>query len=265
MLNFKSIATVLMLSSVGITAIAQQVVPGFRGKKFFIEPMLTTGFGLTTGTYLFTQTNLGIGLPLIFRPGIAAHYVTGRHTNILASYEYRPSFVGVIAETPVPFVPLYGAGATDTHTLLMNLDTHIFSFGVELSPKTMLSPVGAYTRLSVEYIIFSSNNIIDKKTTYNLKPDRSIGQHLPIGLDKVSDFDYGIGIGFGYRNVIAKRIFFDWSLSTNLTKNTIDAIRYKPKTDDYLENNKIAWHENAARDVVNTQLFMLNFGLAYPF
>ncbi len=275
-----TIASTFALVLVVVTlATAQEVVPGFRGKRFFVEPTVSF-FPSFIGPSLYTtnlyknngNTNSGPPTTLSFRGGVALHYITGRKANMLLRYEFFPVGMDLTTATPLPpnFNNQYGE--IDRHSLFFELDTHVFSFGMEFSAKSMLAPVGPYTRLTLQYMMYNAI-IKDKQTYYTSYTDRSQTQHLPIGLDNISGTDFGLGLDFGYRSVIAKKILFNWALCTNFSSAVFapsygasSATNFVPYNDanKYLEQNLLI-AQSTARSRISNHWLMLNVSVAYPF
>ena len=251
-------------------AVAQPIIPGFQGKRFFVEPTVSLFpsligatssssamfKGSTNNNYTRSGFSANSGqLSIAWRGGVGVHYITGRHSNMFLRYEYLPTGVDVIVRTPLPFEITNSSDFDfDEHALFLALDTHILSFGMEFSPKTMLAPIGPYTRLSLQYLMYNGT-VKDKVSYYLDKPERTQTEHLPIGLDNVSGTDYGLGLDFGYRSVIAKKILFNWAVCTNLNfgifKIDTSTIRSSSAslTSDYLAQNALRGQDAAARRI----------------
>ncbi len=267
-----SILSALALVFVANMAMAQQVIPGLRGKRFFIEPTFSTFPAYANATASSTTIYDGNSLyklALPFRTGLGLHFVTSRRGNLMLRYEYFPTGLALSTYTPIP--PILGVSInTDEHRLYFGLDAHIFSLGYEFSPKSTLSPVGPYTRLNLQYLIYNAT-MKDKLSVYQDFKDRSQNEHLPIGLDNVSGSDIGVGIDFGYRAVIAKKILLNWALCLNfngvifspsISSNSSEKKSRSPDT--YLATN-LAIAKDAAMRRVAEHWIMVNVGIAYPF
>jgi hypothetical protein len=272
-----SILGALALVFVANMAMAQEVITGFRGKRFFVEPTISF-FPSLGGPSLF-KTNLysthetsRVMFSIPFRGGVGLHYITGRRTNIMLRYEFFPVGLNAILNTPLPPFVINQYDENDLHELFFELDTHIFSFGYEYSPKSMLSPIGPYTRLSLEYMMY--NTIIkDKVTTYKVDKERNQTQHLAIGVDNVTGTDFGFGLDLGYRGVIAKKILFNWAICGKVNIGSFapepfpvngSRKKYSSLDDTYLEENRTLVRNAATRRIGNHWL-MVNIGFAYPF
>ena len=274
------LVSVFIFAFAATIATAQPVIPGFQGKRFFVESnvgfipamagrtMNNTGFFDAAGSFPAEY-----GMPISWRAGLGVHYVTGRHANIYLRYEYLPTGMPMTAYTLAPNSPYTTADYVDNHKLFFQLDERIASFGVELLPKTMLAPIGPYTRFGVSYRTYTGT-IIDKQSTLydggGLFLPRKIGEHAPIGLDKTSGSDVDICIDFGYRTVIARKAFISWGLSTawSLGTFTIADTRNIYITNngaDAQADNQAMWAAFARQRLGLHSFIMFNLGVGYPF
>jgi hypothetical protein len=217
------IASILLIGT--NMSVAQSVVPGFRGKRLFVEgnfsclPFLVAGpTAENTGYNRFYNNEQGdLFNPLAFswRAGGTIHYITGRKTSLFLGFEHFKTGMTSTAYTKsVLQRKLINTDDVDRHHLFSTLNINVIEAGIELnSGQGMLAPMGPYTRWSAQYYTISSN-ILDKYTEYAHNQDGSLGNR-PLGLDNANTWDLGIGLEFGHRTMVAKNIMLTIGIRSN--------------------------------------------------
>jgi hypothetical protein len=208
------------------TTASAQLVPGFQGKRLFVEgnfsclPLLVLS-GPTlenAGVVRFSHgtTALPTTFPISWRGGAFLHYVTGRKGSIFAGVEYFQTGLITTAFTRsvLPYEPS-DLKDIDRHSLFMAMTAQIAEIGKEWNTgRGMLSPMGAYFRLNLQYYMLEGK-ILDKYTRYGFDGNSTIGNRA-IGLDNAKTWDAGVGLEFGSRSLIAKNTTFTMGLRFNV-------------------------------------------------
>jgi hypothetical protein len=292
MFNIKTIliASILLIGTSASTA--QSVVPGFKGKRLFVEgnfaclPFIVIGPTAENGGLNRFNPNSNIPLPTVFpiswRAGGNINYVTGRRTTLLLGFDHFQTAMisnayskSILPRNPITITDL------DYHTLFSSLSVNAIKFGIETSTGTgMLAPIGAYTRWTAQYYTLNGA-IVDKYTQYAFNQKNDAG-HRALGLDNASTWDIGIGLEMGSRMMIAKNTLLKIGISSNLNFMAMfgkrilppkQAVFINPTTEDnvleYIKNNDI---QTFNQEVFNTtarnrnfihSLLMINVGAAY--
>jgi hypothetical protein len=262
--------------SCAIAAAAQPVVPGFRGKHFSVQasysvipniisahPTLEND-GLSASRYSGYPANLNYGdsylqlpttLGLSWRAGLCAKYITGRKTALLAGYEYYPTGMLMTARS---------AGTANNsemvnHYLFMGLYTHNITVGAEFTQgQGMLSPIGAYSRLTLQYTMTTAQ-ILDKRSEATA--------YAPLGMDNLAASNIAIGFELGENIPIGRVAMFNYGIRSNLP---IDFLTKASETTtsvngvEYIEGtNAEVWAIMANKRLRFHSILMLNVGVSY--
>jgi hypothetical protein len=288
------IKTILIASIfiVGTSAsTAQSVVPGFRGKRLFVEgnfsclPFVVAGpTAENTGSNHFYNKEKGSFFNLnafSWRTGGTIHYITERKSSLFLGFEhFNTGLLSTAYTKSVLQRKLINTDDIDKHYLFSTLNINVIQAGIELnSGQGMLAPMGPYTRWSAQYYSISSN-ILDKYTEYAHNQDGSLGNR-PLGIDNASTWDLGIGLEFGSRMMIAKNTMLTLGIRSNWALTSLFQQRYVSPDGStiidlgeesilkYIKENKSDnlnqyLFTNAARTRNSAHsIFMLNIGVSY--
>lgn len=202
---------------------AHSQIPGYLGKRFFIEANLSTtptlfqpsaankGFDFVGSGALYGQANASFGLNNRF--GLQAGYVVGRNKVITLGADYLKTGAIMTAETR-SLDPFASASSFDRHYLFYNLHGFTAELGYQKykSWKGALAPMGRYVAYYVSAGTFKGD-ILDKQTTFN--SDSRTKVHAPLGIDPTYK-RLSVGIEWGNRRIIYDRLLLNLAFRLNM-------------------------------------------------
>lgn len=196
-------------------------VPGYQGKRFFLE------FG---GTFFFNgaspnaQNKGPASFPfgkhtgdftLVDRYRVGAHYVIARKSTLKLDYNYHLMGLNTSATTP----NVFQTSQLDNHNLFYQVHLHDFNLGLTLYRRrnANLAPLGFYWDLGIR-LIFTAPYLRDQRVEYaDNRPDN---RPNPRQLNPIEPAESLVLFGFaaqtGYRTVFADRFIFNIGLETTL-------------------------------------------------
>lgn len=200
---------------------AQAQVPGYQGKRFFIEMGGSFFFNLgyptaqNKGPQSFPFNEHTGHFTLKDRYSLAVHYVFSRKNTIKLAYNYQVSGLTSSAITPNLFIPQND----DYHTLFYQLHLHDFNLGFNLYGKSdaNLAPLGFYWDMGIRFV-FANGVLRDQRVQYadNRPDNRPIDGQVAVLAPEPSTVMFGITAMWGYRTIIANRLTFTFGIETTL-------------------------------------------------
>ncbi|MDC0230801.1 hypothetical protein OAK19_02455 [Aureispira] len=192
-------------------------VPGYQGKKFFIE----VGGSFFPNFFYPTAQNKGAqSFPFEEHTGhftikdrysLSLHYIIGRKSTFKLAYNYQVSGLLHYASTPGL---VFG---TDYHSLFYQLHMHDVNLGFNLYGKKNinLAPNGFYWDLGIR-IVYIDGVLRDQRVDYaDNRPDNTPYPDQVAPLKEESPmFMFGITGMWGYRTVIADRMTLTFGIET---------------------------------------------------
>jgi len=212
---------ILISITLFLTNQVQAQVPGYQGKRFFIE--LGTSFFFNLGAP--TAQNKG---PKSFpfdqhtghftmkdRYSLSIHYIIGRKSTFKFAYNYQVSGLNSSTRTP----SLFNTGF-DEHNLFYQLHMHDLNLGFNLygrKSNANLAPIGFYWDLGLRFV-FVDGVLRDQRVTYadNRQDNFPHAEQLAPITDDTFMFMLGITGMWGYRTVIADRLILNFGLEVTL-------------------------------------------------
>lgn len=204
----------------GISSQTKAQIPGYQGKRFFIE--LGGSFFFNLG-YPTAQNKGPRSFPFNAHTGhftlkdrykLAVHYVIARKKTIKLAYNYQVSGMN----TAVSTASLFQVGI-DNHNLFYQLHAHDINLGFNLYGKanTNLAPLGFYWDLGLRFI-FVNGVLRDQRVEY--ADNRSDNRPYPDQVAPLTHETFTFLLGFtgtwGYRTIIADRITFSIGIETTI-------------------------------------------------
>ncbi|BDS13635.1 hypothetical protein [Aureispira anguillae] len=204
------------------SSLTQAQVPGYQGKRFFIELGGTffPNFGYPTAQNKGAQSfpfNAHTGhFTIKDRYSLALHYVLSRKQTIKLAYNYQVSGLNTTASTPSLFS---GSNNQDYHNLFYQLHAHDFNVGFNLYGRSNanLAPLGFYWDLGFRFV--GVNGVLrDQRVSYadNRIDNRPDPQQLAPLTHETFTFMFGVTAMWGYRTIIANRITFNIGIETTI-------------------------------------------------
>jgi len=203
-----------------ISTQTQAQVPGFQGKRFFIE------FG---GSFFFnlgapTAQNKGPrsfpfnedtgDFTLKDRYNVSIHYVFSRKNTLKLAYNYQVSGLNTSTSTPSLF-----QASQDNHNLFYQLHAHDINLGINIYGKSNanLAPLGFYWDLGFRFI-FVNGVLRDQRVEYadNRPDNRPYPDQVAALTHDPFTFMFGLTALWGYRTIIANRITFSAGIETTI-------------------------------------------------
>lgn len=216
---FLTIAFLLAHSSV-----SNAQVPGYQGKRFFIELGGTFFFNLNSptaqnkGPHSFPFGSHTGHFTIKDRYSVALHYVIGRKKTFKLAYNYQISGLYTTATTRSLFQQT-NSNLQDYHDLFYQLHSHDVNIGFNLYGKSAanLAPLGFYWDLGLRFV-FVNGVLRDQRVKYaDNRPDNTPYPDQLLALTH-EPFTFMVGITaiWGYRTVIADRITLNFGLDMTL-------------------------------------------------
>ncbi|MCH2023414.1 MAG: hypothetical protein MK207_13140 [Saprospiraceae bacterium] len=201
------------------TSVPKAQVPGYQGKKFFIEiggsffPNLFYPTAQNKGAQSFPFGEHTGHFTIKDRYSLSLHYIIGRKSTFKAAYNYQVSGMMDYASTPGLI------SGTDEHTLFYQLHMHDVNLGFNLFGKRNinLAPMGFYWDLGIR-MVFIDGILRDQRVDYaDNRPDNTPypDQVAPLN-EETSMFMFGITGMWGYRAVIANRMTLTFGIETTI-------------------------------------------------
>ncbi|MBL4648998.1 MAG: hypothetical protein JKY03_04650 [Aureispira sp.] len=198
----------------------QAQVPGYQGKRFFIE---------IGGSFFFnlgfpTAQNKGVNtFPFAEHTGhftikdrykLSVHYVFSRKNTLKLAYNYQVSGLNTSAVTPSLF-----RSDQDYHSLFYQLHAHDINLGINAYGKenANLAPLGFYWDLGLRFL-FVNGVLRDQRVEYadNRSDNRPYPDQVAPLTHETFTFMFGLTTMWGYRTVIADRITFSVGIETTI-------------------------------------------------
>lgn len=190
----------------------QAQVPGYQGKRFFVELGGSFFFNLgfptaqNKGPKSFPFQEHTGHFTVSDRYRLAAHYVFSRKNTLKLAYNYQVSGLNTNAFTP----SLFQSGQ-DYHNLFYQLHAHDINIGINAYGKSNanLAPLGFYWDLGLRFI-FVNGILRDQRVDYadNRADNRPYPDQVAALTHESFTFMFGVTAMWGYRAVIADRITF---------------------------------------------------------
>lgn len=194
-------------------------VPGYQGKKFFIE---LGGFFFPNLAFPTAQNKGAQSFPFGYHTGhftmkdrysLSLHYIIGRKSTFKLAYNYQVSGLLHYASTPGL---VFG---TDRHSLFYQLHMHDVNLGFNLYGKknTNLSPIGFYWDLGIR-MVFVDGVLRDQRVDYadNRQDNTPYPDQVAPLNEETFMFMFGITGMWGYRTVIADRMTLTFGIETTI-------------------------------------------------
>ncbi|WMX16616.1 MULTISPECIES: hypothetical protein [unclassified Aureispira] len=249
-------------------------IPGYQGKRFFVE----VGTSFWFNSFNPRANNVG---PNAFPSDDTRQFTLQEHyflkpsyvlsRKILFSLEYEYSKTGLhIRNNPevydynkdvgaiTPSRLIYGL--MDQHSLFYHLYAHKinFSFSHYFKPNANLAPLGWYAEWGVD-AVFAQGVLLDQKVTYGHdanfngnKPSKEYTNPTGINAEQVA-FLLGVHGGIGYRTIIANRIVFSGALRMTLFPQmwSIDTVQINSaeREQRYADRNNINYRRRVYQRV----------------
>jgi hypothetical protein len=207
MLLLIRISTLLILFVNTLDLAAQ--VPGFQGKRFFVEIGISAFPNLAFPT---AQNKGGQSFPFNAHTGhftlkdrydFSFYYVSGRRSAVKAGYNYQVSGINSLEQTD-------GLnGGYDLHNLFYQLHMHDLNLGVNLykDKAKNLSPIGMFIDFGIR-LVFVNGVLRDQRVEYY--DNRQDHKPYPDQLNPLTEPSllcmFGLSGQWGYRTVIANRL-----------------------------------------------------------
>ncbi len=198
----------------------QAQVPGYQGKRFFIELGGSFFFNLGSptaqnkGPRSFPFDEHTGHFTLTDRYKLAVHYVFSRKNTFKIAYNYQVSGLNTSAVTPSLF-----QSSQDYHHLFYQLHAHDINLGINVYGKANanLAPLGFYWDLGLRFI-FVNGVLRDQRVEYadNRADNRPYPDQVAPLTEDPFTFLFGLTALWGYRTVIADRITFSVGLETTI-------------------------------------------------
>lgn len=211
---------VITLSCLAQSTSMQAQVPGYQGKRFFIE--LGGSFFFNLG-YPTAQNKGPKSFPFDAHTGhftlkdrynIGLQYVVGRKQSLKLAYNYQVSGLNVTTSTPSLF-----QSSRDIHNLFYQLHAHDINLGINLYGRATanLAPLGFYWDFGLRFV-FVNGNLRDQRVEYadNRADNRPYPDQVAALTHETSTFMLGVAASWGYRTVIADRITFRVGIETTI-------------------------------------------------
>jgi hypothetical protein len=194
------------------TSQTQAQVPGYQGKRFFIEFGGSFFFNLgfptaqNKGPQSFPFNEHTGHFTLKDRYNLSLHYVVGRKKTVKLAYNYQVSGLNTTASTPSLFQT-----SRDNHNLFYQLHAHDINIGINFYGKANanLAPLGFYWDLGLRFV-FVNGVLRDQRVDYadNRADNRPYPDQVAALTHETFTFMLGVTALWGYRTVIADRILF---------------------------------------------------------
>lgn len=198
----------------------QAQVPGYQGKRFFVELGGSFFFNLgfptaqNKGPNSFPFAEHTGHFTLKDRYKLAVHYVFSRKNTIKLAYNYQVSGLNTFAFTPSLF-----QASQDYHNLFYQLHAHDVNVGINLYGKSNanLAPLGFYWDLGLRFV-FVQGVLRDQRVEYadNRADNRPYPDQVAPLRHETFTFLFGLTAMWGYRTVIADRITLSFGIETTL-------------------------------------------------
>ncbi len=192
-------------------------VPGFQGKRFFIEvggsffPNLFYPTAQNKGNQTFPDGQRSGDFTMKDRYELSFFYVTGRGSIFKAAYNYQVSGLDSYAFTPSL------VSGIDRHDLFYQLHMHDINLGFNLyrDKTTNLAPLGFFFDWGIRFV-FVDGVLRDQKVDYaDNRSDHTpyADQLAPLNINSFV-FMFGLTGKWGYRTVIADRVTLTFGIES---------------------------------------------------
>jgi hypothetical protein len=198
----------------------QAQVPGYQGKRFFVELGGSFFFNLgfptaqNKGPKSFPFNEHTGHFTLKDRYKLAIHYVFSRKNTLKIAYNYQVSGLNTTAVTPSLFQV-----SQDYHNLFYQLHSHDINIGINVYGKSNanLAPLGFYWDLGLRFV-FANGVLRDQRVDYadNRVDNRPYPDQVAALTHETFTFLFGLTALWGYRTVIADRITFSAGIETTI-------------------------------------------------
>lgn len=242
----------------------QAQVPGYQGKRFFIEiggsffPNLGFPTAQNKGPQSFPFDKHTGHFTIKDRYSLSLHYVIGRKTTFKAAYHYQVS--GLNHTTTTQSIVSSGQ---DIHQLFYQVHMHDINLGFNLYGKksSNLAPLGFYWDLGLRFI-FSNGVLRDQRVDYadNRVDHTPIANQLNPIDENTSLFIFGITGAWGYRTVIAGRLILNFALETTILPQYALMAAPSPITGGRLIETT-EYHRKAIMNAQDRYLLNLHIGI----
>lgn len=256
----KYILLILSFAILGGSQLQAQV-PGYQGKRFFVEltGSFFPGFSNITaqnkGNKSFPEGEPnGIGVTLNDRYGMAVNYVLSHNTTFRLGYEYHVSGL-FFSDITKRMSPITLSQVNDQRDLFYQLHAHDFNIHFILVNKmnnANLAPLGGYIQLGLRFV--SLNGVLrDQRVGYgdDLYPDNIIR------VNEVAPLDYNLQtllvggtVKYGYRTIVADKITLDAGIDATVFPQAII------HTDS-------GYQEAVRRSMSNRYILSIHLGIGY--
>jgi hypothetical protein len=200
-----------------LTSQIQAQVPGYQGKRFFIELGTSLFFNLgapiaqNKGPQSFPFNAHTGHFTIKDRYSLSIHYIIGRKSTFKLAYNYQVSGLNTSTKTP----SLFNNGF-DEHDLFYQLHMNDLNLGVNLygrKSNSNLAPIGFYWDLGLRFL-FVDGVLRDQRVTYadNRQDNYPNPEELAPLTENTFMFMLGITAMWGYRTVIADRLILNFGI-----------------------------------------------------
>lgn len=198
----------------------QAQVPGYQGKRFFVELGGSFFFNLgfptaqNKGPRSFPFGEHTGHFTLSDRYKLSAYYVFSRKSALKLAYNYQVSGLNTSATTS----SLFQSGQ-DYHNLFYQLHAHDINIGINAYGKSNanLAPLGFYWDFGIRFV-FVNGVLRDQRVDYadNRADNRPYPDQVAPLTHESFTFMFGVTAMWGYRAVIADRITFSVGIETTI-------------------------------------------------
>jgi hypothetical protein len=233
---------------------AQSLVTGYQGRRWYAEANLSAIPTLVGPSY----DNFGVqrfqsSEPNIYdlsvRGGFDLYYVTNRYMTFFGGYEYARTGLLMQASSPSFALP-DGVQTTnnDLHHLFYQMRSHSAQFGAEFyTDKSLLAPLGAYMRFSLQYNLFFAD-LRQRKTDFS---SYYAGPRIrELGLNNLTTYEITPVFELGTRTVLANRITLSLGVRTHLPIMALSKFSFNDE-----ETEPPLFSNNNAYQIHNLQVF----------
>lgn len=220
---------------IAIQTNAQSQVPGYQGKRFFVEVGGTffPGFGTLNaqnkGQNSFPDGEDNAAITLVDRYYISTNYVLSRRTVFKFGFDY--SIAGLFTKKS------NSSGDIDTKAFFHQIHMPDFNISVDIHTKkaSSLAPIGFYWNLGLR-IIPTTGVFVSQRTIY----DSGGSTNSKINTDDIQPnlLLFGPSLKWGFRTVFANNFTFNFSLQSTLFLQSIFNT-YANSVQDIYEDNVI--------------------------
>lgn len=178
------------------TPLHAQVVPGYLGKRHFVEFGGVLGGNHFIGKQaLHHQVVKGsFLLPLAIRPELTYNYVFSRNSTLQVGYAYSALEMATRVEERQQYFP------SPEYRVFI----HDVQVGINLHGKKMLAPIGGHFKLGLHFLS-TNRRLLDTYAPKSTDPQDA----TPLAFTTI-----GFKFGYGYKAILSDRLFLSFDVQT---------------------------------------------------